>query len=274
MISSTVHNNTLTDIATALTGSLAKNGETVVTGPIDFNGVKLILDVDADTSITADTDDQIDIELSGADDFRFVANIFRALSGSSIETNTINETTAASGVTIDSLLVKDGNAVPPNGNGVDFSATASAAGMTSELFDDYEEGTFTPTLWDTSESDSESQTYATQTGTYTKVGNMVFFNLKLTMTSIGTLNTGQAAAIGGFPFAISAGKMSACKVWCSNVALGAATYDFNTGLLDDASGTTKLKLYESSSAATGHIALTVGGVTAAGNIVASGFYPV
>lgn len=77
---------------------------------VDLNGeaAGLILDLDADTSISAPTDDQIDIELNGADDFRFLANIFRALSGSSIETNTINETTAASGVTIDGALLKDG----------------------------------------------------------------------------------------------------------------------------------------------------------------------
>lgn len=36
----------------------------------DLNGTKLIVDADADTSITADTDDQIDFELAGADKFR------------------------------------------------------------------------------------------------------------------------------------------------------------------------------------------------------------
>ena len=39
---------------------------------------------DQDTSITADTDDQIDIKISGADDFRFTANTFTALAGSGI----------------------------------------------------------------------------------------------------------------------------------------------------------------------------------------------
>lgn len=73
----------------------------------DLNGTPLILDADANTSITADTNDQIDVEINGADDFRFVANVFRALSGSTLETNTINETTATSGVTIDGLLIKD-----------------------------------------------------------------------------------------------------------------------------------------------------------------------
>jgi hypothetical protein len=50
----------------------------------DINGDELILDADADTSITADTDDQIDIRIAGADDFSFTANTFTAAAGSSI----------------------------------------------------------------------------------------------------------------------------------------------------------------------------------------------
>jgi len=53
-------------------------------GAHDLNGEVLTLDADADTTITADTDDQIDIAISGADDFRFTANTFTALSGSSV----------------------------------------------------------------------------------------------------------------------------------------------------------------------------------------------
>ena len=79
-----------------------------------MNGSELILDVDGDTSLTADTDDQIDVKIAGADDFQFTANDFTALSGSVISTDTINETTSASGVTIDSVLLKDG-AVDVNG---------------------------------------------------------------------------------------------------------------------------------------------------------------
>lgn len=111
-ISSTTHNNTMTDIETALTNSVDKDGQTVITGIIDHNGLKIILDADADTSITADTDDEIDIEVAGADDFKILANIFRALSGSVLESNTINETTSATGVTIDGLLVQDGDIIP------------------------------------------------------------------------------------------------------------------------------------------------------------------
>jgi len=89
------------------TGAITSSAGITVSGVVDLNGLELTLDADADTSLTADTDDQVDVEINGADDFRFVANIFRALSGSSIETNTINETTATNGVTVDGLLIKD-----------------------------------------------------------------------------------------------------------------------------------------------------------------------
>ena len=46
------------------TVNLAAN---IVAGDLDLNGNELILDVDGDTSITADTDDQIDFKIAGAD---------------------------------------------------------------------------------------------------------------------------------------------------------------------------------------------------------------
>jgi hypothetical protein len=39
---------------------------------LDMNGNELILDVDGDTSITADTDDRIDFKLGGTDSVHFV----------------------------------------------------------------------------------------------------------------------------------------------------------------------------------------------------------
>lgn len=65
-----------------------------VSGAFDLNGNELTLDVDGDTSITADTDDQIDIEISGADDFQFTANLFSALSGSIMTSDDLDSTTA------------------------------------------------------------------------------------------------------------------------------------------------------------------------------------
>ena len=56
----------------------------VAAGALDLNGAVLTVDADADTTITADTDDQIDIAIAGADDFQFTANTFTILSGSSV----------------------------------------------------------------------------------------------------------------------------------------------------------------------------------------------
>jgi hypothetical protein len=71
-----------------VTGMLVAHNQTgthktgmTLTAPVfatsgDLNGVKLIVDADADSSITADTDDQIDFETSGADAFRMKAKDF------------------------------------------------------------------------------------------------------------------------------------------------------------------------------------------------------
>ena len=66
----TLTNKTLTSPAlTNATGSLSSPTITsgVVATSLDLNASELILDADADTSITADTDDQIDIKIGGND---------------------------------------------------------------------------------------------------------------------------------------------------------------------------------------------------------------
>ena len=74
---------------------------------IDLNANELIIDLDADTSITADTDDQIDIKIAGADDFRFTANTFTALSGSTIAAQALTATTITTTGAI--AIANDGN---------------------------------------------------------------------------------------------------------------------------------------------------------------------
>jgi hypothetical protein len=61
-----------------------------------------------------------------------------------------------------------GNLVVSSGKGIDFSATAGTG--TSELFDDYEEGTWTPAY---TASSGGAATYNAQNGSYTKIGNKV-----------------------------------------------------------------------------------------------------
>ena len=67
--------------------------------PKDLQGGELKLDADADTSITADTDDTIHFKIAGADDFTFTANTFTAESGSTIAAQALTATTiTASGI--------------------------------------------------------------------------------------------------------------------------------------------------------------------------------
>ena len=61
---------------------LATNASSITTA--DLDGAEFVLDADGDTTIHADTDDQIDIKIAGADDFRFTANNFNVLSGSTL----------------------------------------------------------------------------------------------------------------------------------------------------------------------------------------------
>lgn len=80
---------------------------------IDLNGNAdaLILDADGDTTISAPTDDQIDIEIAGADDFTFTANAFNVLAGSKIlSADTTDSTTKDTG----SIITDGGIGVEKN----------------------------------------------------------------------------------------------------------------------------------------------------------------
>ena len=86
-------------------------------------------------------------------------------------------------------------AVPVAGTGVTFPATQSASSDVNTL-DDYEEGTFTPTIIGTSVAGVG--TYTIQIGRYTKIGDRVIITVALNWTA----HTGSGSMdIGGFPFA-------------------------------------------------------------------------
>ena len=65
------------------------------------------------------------------------------------------------------------NLAMANGKGIDFSATSGTG--TSELFDDYEEGTWTPAF----SGGDYTFTYNKQKGSYTKIGNRVYVDMVL-----------------------------------------------------------------------------------------------
>jgi hypothetical protein len=103
--------------------------------------------------------------------------------------------TAGRAISATSVTASTGNfVVGTSGQGIDFSATPGTG--TSELLNDYEEGTFTPTLL--SDGAQVGRTYSIQNGRYTRIGNRVIFNIYLNLSAKGS-STGSTQ-IGGLPF--------------------------------------------------------------------------
>jgi hypothetical protein len=95
------------------------------------------------------------------------------------------------------VSVADSNGII-SANGIAFPATQSASANANTL-DDYEEGTWTPVV------PASSVTYTTRTGSYTKIGRLVFIVCDVTISAI-TSPTGGAGAgfITGLPFTAAA----------------------------------------------------------------------
>jgi hypothetical protein len=105
----------------------------------------------------------------------------------------VSDLTAGRAISATQLTLTTGNLIVASGKGIDFSATAGTG--TSELLADYEEGTWTPAFTST----GLTVTYTTQSGKYTKVGNIVnaSFYIKVASNS-GTLT--NALGLLGLPF--------------------------------------------------------------------------
>lgn len=71
-------------------------------------------------------------------------------------------------------LIDGSNIVVPSGYGLDFSANAHHSGMTSEILNDYEKGTWSPM------SSTKAEVYHAR---YTKIDNLVTINCAFRMKS-------------------------------------------------------------------------------------------
>jgi len=98
------------------------------------------------------------------------------------------------------VQIANGNLVfSTAGTGIDFSATADGSGtVSSELLDDYEEGTWTPIA----SASSGTITSYTSSGRYTKIGRIVTLHFAITISNQGTAN-GQYLLWSGAPFTAS-----------------------------------------------------------------------
>lgn len=136
-----------------------------------------------------------------------------------------------------------GNATPAvTGSGVSFPATQSAS-SDANTFDDYEEGTWTPSLGGTT-------TYTLQQGTYTKLGRLVFFTGEITVNAIGT---GSTTVISGLPFVAAATFTHSVSI--SSSAQCATNVVSITGSINSASSSITLGSRIAASAADGASAI-------------------
>jgi hypothetical protein len=119
--------------------------------------------------------------------------------------------------------------------GVNFGSTGGS--VTSKTLDDYEEGTWTPTL--DFGGGTTGISYSTRSAKYTKIGNVVYFSFRIYLSSKGS-STG-AAHISGFPFNV--GGMPTGGVFQIIPARGWLSFSDEPMYVYFVNGSTRMPLY-------------------------------
>ena len=163
---------------------------------------KIIHTGDTNTAIRFPAADTVSVETAGSERFRFASdgvthvNSPDSASGGRIWGNssalylqsgngrqTIKVSDASAGVNRTIEMTSDGNLKISNaGNGIDFSSTDDASGMSNELLDDYEEGDYLPSFTVGSGSITLANTHKTLC--YTKIGRQVTIIGQLKIDSV------------------------------------------------------------------------------------------
>lgn len=110
--------------------------------------------------------------------------------------------TAGRAISATQLTLTTGNLIVASGQGIDFSATSHPAGMTSELLDDYEEGSFTPVLSDASTGGNVAA-IPVKSAYYTKIGRLVTFTIQLVNIDTTGMTAGNQIFIQSLPFTVA-----------------------------------------------------------------------
>ena len=132
------------------------------------------------------------------------SNTITGLAVGGLPDGTVDGDTLAAGVPAittttgtNSFTVADGDLVIGTaGHGISFAATSDLAGMTGEILDDYETGSWTPTMT----QGYTSITYVDQKGRYLKVGHLVYAQFRLGLSAGTTQGSSYGIAIGPLPF--------------------------------------------------------------------------
>jgi hypothetical protein len=129
--------------------------------------------------------------------------------------------------------------------GVYLGGTGSA-----NKLDDYEEGTWTPTI--TSSGTNPTVTYSAQAGKYTKVGNMVTIFCRL---DINTYSGGTGVAkLSGLPFTISNDQANNGNVYCLTDLL---SFDRRTVSMQAIIGSATMQLVENGGTTSSHAGMAI-----------------
>tara|TARA_A100000172_G_scaffold75382_1_gene58136 strand:+ start:830 stop:2023 length:1194 start_codon:yes stop_codon:yes gene_type:complete len=121
------------------------------------------------------------------------------------------------------VSIEDGNLKVASGHGIDFSATSDVSGMASELLDNYEEGSFTPTFGGS--GGNQTVSYGTQLGTYVLVGKMAYVNVSVIASGTPSGGGGDLV-IFGIPFTAKAGVQQAGSIaFANNMSFGSDITD-------------------------------------------------
>ncbi len=173
-----------------------------VEGGADLNGVNLSVSGTSTLSgLTASTA----LALNASKEIVSVTN-----------TGTGNNVLATTPTLVGDVTLSTGNLVVSDGKGIDFSLTPGTG--TSELLDDYEEGTWTPTI----SSAAGVCTLVTSNGTYTKIGRLVYVVANIEFSTDASVGT-STLTIGGLPFNTT--NYAVFGLASSSASLG----DFGTG---------------------------------------------
>jgi hypothetical protein len=170
----------------------------------------------------------------------------------------VNGTVVASVLNGGNVSIANGNLVmSTSGKGIDFSATTSGSGtMTSELLNDYEEGTWTPVLA-TDNVTFTSVGYTIQVGKYTKVGNLVTVTGTIQTNSVVIGSASGNVWITGLPFtqpstdAPGGVNCFVAQSWAVDAPLAGYVFDSKIYLVERATSVSSSSLVSVADVATG-----------------------
>ena len=177
-----------------INSDLSVDGDLDVTGFVTSEG--LIHNGDSNTYVKF-LPDRIYMDVGGQRRIDLEVNSTKVVNNGVVKLQT--GSTLTDGLVIDAnqdVSIPNGNIEMGNGYGIDFSATGTG---TSELFSDYEEGSWTPAF---TGNDSGTSTQTVNAATYTKIGRAVHITCYLSAVDVSSV-LGASMNLTGLPFTCS-----------------------------------------------------------------------